>query len=627
MEVMNQDFIDKQRRKFNLRYDFHDVFTEHGWHGIQESSNPDVIPYEKYTLDGGARPVLVNATFNFPIITSIDNQKVKLKCRNAFDCFVHLVMNGNEFEAAQQVANLIPDNNEPVVVNVLVTDNAYDGVKALPLVISPIESESYPDKSIQRLVPSDVHGSAQWKTVKEIRASELISDTGIPLGKIQNEHDGFEKISYTGGKHLLTIAPSGTGKNSAVQIPVLLQYDAPIFCIDAKGENALVTARYRKEVMGHDVVVINPFGVYAERFEELGIKQVGFNPLASLNPDEKDFVTQVNEVCQLLIEPQGNDPFWSDAPRELVSCLIMFVCKNKPAEECNLIEVRRLLMQDLTELTKIFHVIASNDFEPMAEKAKSFLKASKTIEAVIFTAKTQLGFLHDDYLIDSLSVCSENHIDFGTMRQSEHKNVTVYLIVPIDRISNYQKWFRMVVHTALTMLRTEYKTAAKKVLVIVDECSAIGYLPVLQNSLAYARGFGIQIWCFFQNYEQIKALYPNQHEFFANVDIQQFFTVNDYATAEWISKRMGHKTVLPSSANYHPSGRIQSFSQSETSQLFFNPNELFGFDINNQILFYFGSQNPIQAVKDFYFNNPTLKKRADWNPYSLENQYDLFNFN
>ena len=170
------------------------------------------------------------------------------------------------------------------------------------------------------------------------------------------------------------------------------------------------------------------------------------------------------------------------------------------------------------------------------------------------------------------------------------------------------------------MLRTEYRTATKKVLVMVDECKAIGYLPALEDSLAYARGFGIQIWCFFQNYGQIKALYKNEHEFFANVGIQQFFTVNDYETAEWISKRIGHNTVLSTSANYKPNRQIQSFSDSEIGQPFLNPTKLFGLDINFQILFYFGKQNPIPVFKDFYFENEILKKRADENPHAPKNK-------
>lgn len=614
---MDREFIIKQKQKFNSRYEFHDVFIMNGWNGKRLSTYPDVIPYDKYTLDDGKKSIIVNVISDKIFISSIDNEKDKRYCQTPFDCYVYLVTNGNEFEAAKKIADQIPDDNVSFNVNVLETENMYDVINAVPLVISPVNSDTYSDNSVKRLIASDALGSAKWKTIKEIRASGLISNEGIPLGLVENENNQLEKLSYTGGKHLLTIAPSGTGKNTAVQIPVLLQYDAPIFCVDPKGENALVTAKYRKEVMEHDVVVINPFGVYADRFDQLDIKQVGFNPLISLNPDAKDFVTQVNAVCQLLIESDGNDPFWSNSARELVACLIMFVCKTKLAEKCNLLEVRRLLMQDVTELvTLTLRSIADDDFEPMSEKAKSFLKSSKTIESVVFTAKTQMGFLHDVYLIDSLSVYGENHIDFEMLRQGENKNITVYLIVPIDRISNYQKWFRMVIHTALTALRKDHNTATKKVLVMVDECKAIGYLPALENSLAYARGFGIQIWCFFQNYEQIKALYPNQHEFFANVDIQQFFTVNDYSTAEIISNRLGHKTVLSTSASYKPSGKIESFSQSEIGQPFLNPNELFGLDNNYQIIFYFGFKNPIRVVKDYYFTNQILVEHAEENPYA-----------
>jgi type IV secretion system protein VirD4 len=614
---MDNEFLLKQKQKFNLKYDFHDVFIMNGWHGNRLSYS-DVIPYDKYTLDDGTKSIIVNVISEKIFISSIDNENDKRYCQTPFDCYVHLVTNENEFEAAKQIADQIPDdNNEPFNVNVLEIEDMSDVINVSPFVISPIDGNTYNDKSVQRLVPSDALGSARWKTIKEIRASGLISNEGIPLGLIENENHQLEKFSYTGEKHLLTIAPSGTGKNTAVQIPVLLQYDASIFCIDPKGENALVTAKYRKEVMGHDVVVINPFGVYLERFEELGIKQVGFNPLASLNPDAKDFVTQVDAICHLLIEPEGNDPFWSNAARELVSCFIMYICKTKPPSECNLIEVRRLLMQDVTELLTItLPFIAKDDFEPMAEKAKSFSKVSKTIDNIVFTAKIQMGFLHDSYLIDNLSVHGEKSIDFNSLKKNKHKNVTVYLVVPIDRISNYQKWFRMLLHTSLTVLRSAHITATKQVLVMIDECKAIGYLREIEDSLAYSRGFGIQMWCFFQNYEQIKSLYPNSHEFFSNAAIQQFFTVNDYSTAEWISKRIGNKTVLSTSATYSWAGEIQSFSQSEVGTSFLESNELFGLDMNYQILLCVGYKNPMRIGKDFYFKNPIIKNRADFNPYA-----------
>ena len=616
---MDNAFLLKQKQKFNSRYNYHDVFIMNGWHGKKLFASDDVIPYEKYTLDDGSKSIILMVISDKILIESIDDQQVNLYCETPFDCYVHLMTNGNEFEAAQQIANQIPDDDRPINVNIVHAENINDGFEARPLVISPIDGDTYPDKSIKRLVPSDTLGSTKWKTIKEIRASGLISDIGIPLGLVKNENHQLEKFSYTGGKHLLTIAPSGTGKNTAVQIPVLLQYDAPIFCVDPKGENALVTAKYRKEVMGHDVVVINPFDVYAERFEELGIPQIGFNPLASLNPDAKNFVTQVNAVCNLLIEPEGNDPFWFDSARLLIACLIMFICKTRPPSECNLIEVRRLLMQDVTQLLTItLPLIASNDYEPMAEKAKSFLSRSGSIDSIILTTKVQMGFLHDDYLINSLSVHGEKNIDFNSLNQSKNKNVTVYLVVPIDRISHYQKWFRMLLHTSLTVLRTEHTTSTKQVLIMIDECKAIGYLKEIEDSLAYARGFGIQIWCFFQNYEQIKTLYPNSHEFFSNAAIQQFFTVNDYSTAEWISKRLGNKTVLSTSASYTLDGEIQSFSQSEVGVSFLEPNELFGLDMNYQIILCVGYKNPMLMTKDFYFRNPTLKARADYNPYSRQ---------
>jgi type IV secretion system protein VirD4 len=45
------------------------------------------------------------------------------------------------------------------------------------------------------------------------------------------------------------------------------------FCTDPKGALAAVTARYRREVLGQDVYVVDPF-------EILGLGTDGFDPLA-----------------------------------------------------------------------------------------------------------------------------------------------------------------------------------------------------------------------------------------------------------------------------------------------------------------------------------------------------------
>lgn len=91
--------------------------------------------------------------------------------------------------------------------------------------------------------------------------------------------NGFvDPILMEGEGHLLTIAPTGAGKGIGCIIPALLRHTGPAIVVDPKGENAMVTARRRRE-MGHEVVVIDPMGV-------TGCDAGMLNPLDIIDPHD-----------------------------------------------------------------------------------------------------------------------------------------------------------------------------------------------------------------------------------------------------------------------------------------------------------------------------------------------------
>jgi type IV secretion system protein VirD4 len=67
------------------------------------------------------------------------------------------------------------------------------------------------------------------------------------------------RFRYMG--HMLTCAPTGSGKGIGAVIPNLLDYPGACVVLDIKGENYAVTSRYRRDVLGHDVYLLDPFGV------------------------------------------------------------------------------------------------------------------------------------------------------------------------------------------------------------------------------------------------------------------------------------------------------------------------------------------------------------------------------
>src|SRR5579864_1800787 len=57
-----------------------------------------------------------------------------------------------------------------------------------------------------------------------------------------------QPVIYDGDSHLMTCAPTGTGKGRGVLIPNLLRYPGPAIVLDIKGELFQVTSRRRSEM-------------------------------------------------------------------------------------------------------------------------------------------------------------------------------------------------------------------------------------------------------------------------------------------------------------------------------------------------------------------------------------------
>jgi type IV secretion system protein VirD4 len=93
-------------------------------------------------------------------------------------------------------------------------------------------------------------GSAHWGTGKALHHKN-----GLLLGR-----EGRKMLRLPGEGHILTVAPTRSGKGVSAVIPNLLDHRGSIFATDPKGENYAVTARWRSE-LGQTVHAFDPFGL------------------------------------------------------------------------------------------------------------------------------------------------------------------------------------------------------------------------------------------------------------------------------------------------------------------------------------------------------------------------------
>ncbi len=485
------------------------------------------------------------------------------------------------------------------------------------------------------------YSQARYMDIDE--CTGLLTDTGIPLGF----HAGKEpfntarsprlnKIYYQDETHLLTIAPTGSGKNISVQIPTLLEYKGSIVVIDPKGECAVISARHRKTTLGQKVIIINPFDTLKEEFNKVDINQFqSFNPLAFLDSENDNFVADVSALAEALVvgDNIGNsDPYWTNSARDLIVCIIMYVCiSDDEKENKHLVRVREILTlpyhsfidtdDDIPDgtLNKMLETISNHAFIPMAQKARRFLTDDRSNSSVISTAISNTLFIDDPKIAKSLK---NNDFDFKDLKKNK---ITVYIILPAKFLLAYSRWFRLLITSALDTLMSEHKKSDKPVLFMLDEFPILGRMASIETAVGLARGYGIQLWMFLQDIHQLRYLYKEKAEsFLANTGMQQYFVPNDIETAERISKRMGNTTLIEqkvtsdSYRNYFgdiiPDKPLKIEMTHKERPLSY-PIEIMSLDKDIQIVFFSGNAHAVLMTKNKYYENDDYQNKYDNNPY------------
>ncbi|MEM7602455.1 MAG: type IV secretory system conjugative DNA transfer family protein, partial [Verrucomicrobiota bacterium] len=115
--------------------------------------------------------------------------------------------------------------------------------------------------------------------------------------------------------HLLTIAPTGTGKGRSSVIPTCLTWPGSMVVVDPKGEAAFVTAERRRQ-LGNEVIVIDPFHLTTDEPDTL-------NPF-DLLPHTDMSVEEFGLMFPSLLHPDQDlsshrEPFWDLRADDLIA--------------------------------------------------------------------------------------------------------------------------------------------------------------------------------------------------------------------------------------------------------------------------------------------------------------------
>lgn len=344
-------------------------------------------------------------------------------------------------------------------------------------------------------------------------------------------------------RHFISVAPTRSGKGVSLIIPNLLLYEGSCIVIDPKGENAWITAEYRRKGLGQKTIILDPWGEVNRRYgEKAGELETvsGFNPLSILDPASEHYADDIAYLSDALIINQGKDPHWDDSARELVAGLIAYV-KEHPnyREEASLRLVRLLLTKPTADICALAEDARRLGPESVAaRKLGRFVVDSKEIASIISTALTQTAFLDSNTLAQNLEASDFSFDDLI------NGLATIYLVLPVDKLQTYGRWLRLMVSIGIRTIARNVRQRRVPVLFVLDEFGTIGKLSAVEQAYGLMAGLQMVLWAFVQDLVQLKRDYPDSWEtFIGNSEAVTFMSAMDQFTARYASELLGTTTV------------------------------------------------------------------------------------
>lgn len=449
------------------------------------------------------------------------------------------------------------------------------------------------------------YGSARWADATDIRKAGLTQPAGVFLG----QHDGHY-LRHEGPEHVLTFAPTRSGKGVGMVVPTLLSWPASAVIHDIKGENWQITAGWRSR-FSHCLL-----------FNPTDASSAAYNPLLEVRRGAHE-VRDVQNIADILVDPEGaleKRNHWEKTSHALLVGAILHVLY--AGEDKTLRGVANFLSDPASPFELTLHRMMTTkhlgdaQHPVVASAAREVLnKSDNERSGVLSTAMSFLGLYRDPTVAEVTSRCDWRIAD---LIAAEHP-VSLYLVVPPSDISRTKPLIRLILNQIGRRLTESLDGSdgiqrRHKLLLMLDEFPALGRLDFFETALAFMAGYGIRSFLIAQSLNQIDKAYGQNHSILDNCHVRVTFATNDERTAKRISETLGTATELRAQRNY-AGHRLAPWlghlmvSRQETARPLLTPGEVMQLPTDEAVVMV-SSVAPIKAKKLRYFADANFKQRV-----------------
>lgn len=307
--------------------------------------------------------------------------------------------------------------------------------------------------------------------------------------------------------HLITIAPTGAGKGIGCIIPALLRHDGPAIVVDPKGENAMVTARRRRE-MGQQVIVLDPLSI-------TGLESGSFNPLDLVNASDASGVDVASALVSALLPASlegERNRYWVNRAQQLLLAVLLHVATDCRSGERTLLKAREIVNEMAGNPAKYGREFRkSRHPEVRLIEGNLNIAAAETLGGIISFAQEGVDFLRGPQVQAAFGSTS-----FELDAITRGDPVTIYIVLPPHMLESHGRVLRLWIASLMMLITRRRSRPVKPTLFILDEAAQLGTLGELRQAITLLRGYGLQTWSFWQDVSQLKHLYNNDWQTMLN---------------------------------------------------------------------------------------------------------------
>lgn len=469
-----------------------------------------------------------------------------------------------------------------------------------------------------------LHGDARWARRQEIASAGLLAENGIILGRYKN------KLLTLGGQQgVILAAPPRSGKGVGVVIPNLLNWPGSVICLDIKQENWKLTAGYRAQF--GSVFLFDPFAIDG--------RTACWNPLDYVSPNPHHRIDDLQRIAAMLCveERSGDSAFWVKSARSLFVGIALYLFERRDyeraynAETVHTVKIEEvpvtigeILRQAMASDEEGFEAHWKRVVEGWEELGKPLSPACVALlmDAVKLAGQTSSSIRktftsHLDLWLNPLLDLATSSSDFD-LRDLRKRKMSIYLGVKprdFERLQTVMNLFFQQAIGEQTAELPEFNPALKhQLLVVLDEFTAVGRIPILMNSIAFVPGYNVRTLMVIQTPSQLNEVY-GQHGakiMLKTLAARLVFAPNDIEDARQISEELGYRTVKSKSRTlpgiFSGAHRNPSVSISDQRRALLLPQEVKEMGPDRIIVLY-ENLRPVLARKIRYYSDKRFTAR------------------